>query len=64
MKKIKRHALRDFYYIYCLLTVLMIEMAMDPDPRFPAGNSFIRGFGWESLFPHEDVNEEKFSHDG
>ena len=31
-----------------------------PDPRFPVGNSPIRGRGWGQIDPHGDLNGEKF----
>jgi hypothetical protein len=41
-----------------------LEMAMGPDPRFPAGNSSIKGWGWGRFSPRGDVNGEKSSPDG
>jgi hypothetical protein len=36
-------------------------MATGPDPRFPAGNSPIRGRGWGRFHPHREVNGDKSS---
>jgi hypothetical protein len=32
---------------------------MDPDPRFPAENSHIRGWRWGQFHPHRDLNGRK-----
>ena len=33
-----------------------VEMAMGPDPRFPVGNSPIRGRVWDKFSPRGDLN--------
>jgi hypothetical protein len=33
-----------------------VEMAMGPDPRFPVGNSPIRGRVWDEFSPRGDLN--------
>ena len=38
---------------------VQLQMAMGPDPRFPAGNSPIRGRGWEQICPHGELNGEE-----
>jgi hypothetical protein len=46
------------------LVLVLKRWQWGPDPRFPAGNSSVRGWGWGSFFPHGDVNGEISSPEG